>query len=120
MEEHPVLLTEEGLTKLKQELEHLKTVRRIPLRLIVENAGEEGSVVVDKVMSTGGATFGYDAELNEYGDLLEKGIIDPAKVVRAALENASSIAGMVLTTESLLTDIPEPTPAMPPGPPMDM
>ena len=91
-----------------------------PLRLIAENAGEEGSVVVDKVMTTGGATFGYDAELNEYGDLMKKGIIDPAKVVRAALENASSIAGMVLTTESLLTDIPEPTPAMPPAPPMDM
>ena len=91
-----------------------------PLRLIVENAGEEGSVVVDKVMSTGGATFGYDAELNEYGDLMKKGIIDPAKVVRAALENAASIAGMVLTTESLVTDIPEPTPAMPAPPPMDM
>ncbi len=102
-----------GVTTLRLALEQ-------PLRLIAENAGEEGSVVVDKVMSTGGATYGYDAELNEYGDLMEKGIIDPAKVVRAALENASSIAGMVLTTESLLTDIPEPTPAMPPAPPMDM
>ncbi|MCH8949087.1 MAG: chaperonin GroEL [Chloroflexi bacterium] len=123
-----LLRTVPKLEKLEKKLEGdertgvatLRLALEQPLRLIVENAGEEGSVVVDKVMTTGGATFGYDAELNEYGDLMKKGIIDPAKVVRAALENASSIAGMVLTTESLLTDIPEPTPAMPPAPPMDM
>ncbi|MCH8065440.1 MAG: chaperonin GroEL [Chloroflexi bacterium] len=123
-----LLRTVPKLEKLEKKLEGdertgvitLRLALQEPLRLIVENAGEEGSVVVDKVMTTGGATFGYDAELNEYGDLMKKGIIDPAKVVRAALENAASIAGMVLTTESLLTDIPEPTPAMPPPPPMDM
>ena len=123
-----LLRTVPKLEKLEKKLEGdertgvitLRLALQEPLRLIVENAGEEGSVVVDKVMTTGGATFGYDAELNEYGDLMKKGIIDPAKVVRAALQNAASIAGMVLTTESLLTDIPEPTPAMPPPPPMDM
>ena len=123
-----LLRTTPKLERLEKKLEGdertgvstLRLALEQPLRLIVENAGEEGSVVVDKVMSTGGATFGYDAELNEYGDLMKKGIIDPAKVVRAALENAASIAGMVLTTESLVTDIPEPTPAMPAPPPMDM
>ena len=123
-----LLRTVPKLEKLEKKLEGdertgvitLRLALQEPLRLIVENAGEEGSVVVDKVMTTGGATFGYDAELNEYGDLMKKGIIDPAKVVRAALENAASIAGMVLTTESLVTDIPEPTPAMPAPPPMDM
>ena len=90
-----------------------------PLRIIAENAGVEGSVVVDKIQKSTDPNFGYDAELGEYGDLMKKGIIDPVKVVRAGLENASSIASMVLTTESLITDIPEATPAGPPPPPMD-
>ena len=90
-----------------------------PLRIIAENAGVEGSVVVDKIQKSTDPNFGYDAELGEYGDLMKKGIIDPVKVVRAGLENASSIASMVLTTESLITDIPETTPAGPPPPPMD-
>ncbi|MCH7580092.1 MAG: chaperonin GroEL [Chloroflexi bacterium] len=90
-----------------------------PLRIIAENAGVEGSVVVDKIQKSTDPNFGYDAELGEYGDLMKRGIIDPVKVVRAGLENASSIASMVLTTESLITDIPETTPAGPPPPPMD-
>ena len=90
-----------------------------PLRIIAENAGVEGSVVVDKIQKSTDPNFGYDAELGEYGDLMKKGIIDPVKVVRAGLENASSIASMVLTTESLVTDIPETTPAAAPPPPMD-
>ncbi|MCH8008385.1 MAG: chaperonin GroEL [Chloroflexi bacterium] len=90
-----------------------------PLRIIAENAGVEGSVVVDKIQKSTDPNFGYDAELGEYGDLMKKGIIDPVKVVRAGLENAASIAAMVLTTESLVTDIPEATPAGPPPPPMD-
>ncbi|MCH8009605.1 MAG: chaperonin GroEL [Chloroflexi bacterium] len=90
-----------------------------PLRIIAENAGVEGSVVVDKIQKSTDPNFGYDAELGEYGDLMKRGIIDPVKVVRAGLENASSIASMVLTTESLITDIPEATPAGPPPPPMD-
>ena len=99
----------------------VSTLRRAlyePLRLIAENAGDEGAVVVDAVMNATDPNYGYDAALGEYGDMKDKGIIDPTKVVRAAIENASSIAGMVLTTESLVTDIPEPTPA-PAAPPME-
>ncbi len=88
-----------------------------PLWTIAENAGQEGAVVVDAVRANKSATFGYDAEANEYGDMLKKGIIDPAKVTRTALENAASIAALVLTTESLVTEIPQETPSMPGGPP---
>jgi chaperonin GroEL len=92
-----------------------------PLRMIAENAGQEGMVVIDKVRAAKDVNYGYDAEVDEYGDMLKKGIIDPAKVTRTALENASSIASLVLTTESLVTEIPQETPAMPMGgpPPMD-
>jgi len=85
-----------------------------PLRTIVENAGGEGSVVVAKVYDGKGA-FGYDAKSEKYVDMLKAGIIDPMKVTRIALENAASVAGMILTTECALTDIKEDTPA---GPPM--
>lgn len=87
-----------------------------PLRLIVENAGQEAAVVLDKV-EQGEGTFGYDADNMIYGDMLEYGIIDPAKVTRSALENAVSVSAMVLTTESLITDLPEKSgpPMMPPG-----
>ncbi len=88
-----------------------------PLWTIAENAGQEGAVVVDTVRANKSATFGYDAAANEYGDMLKKGIIDPAKVTRTALENAASIAALVLTTESLVTEIPQETPSMPGGPP---
>ena len=84
-----------------------------PLRTIVENAGGEGSVVVAKVME-GKKDFGYDAKGEVYVDMLEAGIIDPKKVTRIALENAASVAGMILTTECALVDIKEDTPAMPP------
>ncbi len=84
-----------------------------PLRTIVENAGGEGSVVVAKVME-GKKDFGYDAKADEYVDMLKAGIIDPKKVTRIALENAASVAGMILTTECALVDIKEETPAMPP------
>ena len=85
-----------------------------PLRTIVENAGGEGSVVVAKVLE-GKANFGYDAKSEDYVDLLKEGIIDPKKVTRIALENASSVAGMILTTECALVDIKEDAPAaMPP------
>jgi chaperonin GroEL len=92
-----------------------------PLRMIAENAGQEGMVVVDKVRAGKSANYGYDAAIDEYGDMLQKGIIDPAKVTRTALENAASIASLVLTTESLVTEIPQEAPAMPMGgpPPMD-
>ncbi len=84
-----------------------------PLRTIVENAGGEGSVVINKVLE-GKKDFGYDAKSEEYVDMLKAGIIDPKKVTRIALENAASVAGMILTTECALTDIKEDTPAMPP------
>jgi chaperonin GroEL len=87
-----------------------------PIRWIAINAGKDGSVIVDAVKKSK-AGFGYDAELDEYGDMVKKGIIDPTKVVRSALQNAASIACMVLITESLVTDIPEKNkmPSMPGG-----
>ena len=84
-----------------------------PLRTIVDNAGGEGSVVISKVME-GKKNFGYDAKTETYVDMLKAGIIDPKKVTRIALENAASVAGMILTTECALVDIKEDTPAMPP------
>ncbi len=87
-----------------------------PLRQIATNAGKEGSVAVESVKKAKKG-IGYDAEKDEYGDMVERGIIDPAKVTRAGIENAASIAAMVLTTEALVTDIPEKEkmPPMPPG-----
>ncbi len=90
-----------------------------PLRLIAENAGKEGSVIVDAVLRAKDPDEGYDAVREEQCNMFERGIVDPAKVVRSALENAASIAAMVLTTETLVTDIPEPPAAMPGPPPMD-
>ncbi|HEY51347.1 MAG TPA: chaperonin GroEL [Dehalococcoidia bacterium] len=91
-----------------------------PIRWIAVNAGKDGSVVVDTVKKSAVGT-GYDAEADEFGDMVKKGIIDPTKVVRSALQNAASIASMVLITESLVTDIPEKekTPPMPGGGGMD-
>jgi chaperonin GroEL len=90
-----------------------------PLRMIAENAGSEGSVVVDAVTRSEDPFWGYDADADEYCDLKGRGIIDPAKVTRSALENAASIAALVLTTECMVTEIPEPFKA-PPGPPPEM
>ena len=88
-----------------------------PLRTIVENAGGEGSVVINKVLE-GNKNFGYDAKSETYVDMLEAGIIDPKKVTRVALENAASVAGMILTTECALIDIKEDAPAGGGMPPM--
>ena len=89
-----------------------------PLKLIVENAGESGEVILAESEKSEG-DWGYDAEAGEFTNLLERGIMDPAKVTRTAVENAVSVAGMVITTETLITDLPEEMPAAPPGPPMD-
>jgi chaperonin GroEL len=90
-----------------------------PIRQIVQNAGLEGSVVVEKVKASKDAAFGFDAESNDYVDMIKAGIIDPTKVERVALQNAASIASLLLTTEALITDIREDTkgaaPAMPYG-----
>ena len=87
-----------------------------PLRMIVENAGLEGSVVVNEVKN-GKGDYGYNARAEKYENLFKSGVIDPAKVTRVALENAASIAGMLLTTECVLCDIKEPEPPMPAGNP---
>jgi chaperonin GroEL len=84
-----------------------------PLRQIVENAGMEGSVIVAKILD-GKADFGFNAKTDKFEGLYKAGVIDPAKVVRVALENAASVAGMLLTTECVISDIPEETPPMPP------
>jgi chaperonin GroEL len=77
-----------------------------PIRQIAENAGREGSIVVSKVMDERSGAFGYDAQADQYGDLMEKGIIDPAKVVRIALQDAASIAGLMITTEAGIAEAP--------------
>jgi len=91
----------------------------IPMRKIAENAGQDGSVVVENVRQAQAKEknlqIGYDVLTEKYGDMVECGVIDPAKVTRGALENAASIAAMILTTEALITDIPEKEPQMPPG-----
>ncbi|MBA1341495.1 MAG: Thermosome subunit [ANME-2 cluster archaeon] len=89
-----------------------------PLKQIATNAGKEGSVVVEHLKSETNPNMGYDAKTDEYKDMVEAGIIDPVKVVRSALLNAASIAGLVLTTEALVADIPDESSAMPsmPGP----
>jgi chaperonin GroEL len=102
-----------GVNILKRALEE-------PMRGIVQNAGMDGAVVVQDVRrlqkEKKNDKIGYDVIANDYGDMVEKGIIDPAKVTRSAVENATSIAAMILTTEALITEIPEKEP--PPAPPM--
>tara|TARA_B100001758_G_scaffold247950_1_gene268947 strand:+ start:11339 stop:12973 length:1635 start_codon:yes stop_codon:yes gene_type:complete len=110
----------EKLSKLKGENDDEQTGINIitraveePLRQIVENAGMEGSVIVAKVLE-GKADFGFNAKTDKFEGLYKAGVIDPAKVVRVAIENAASVAGMILTTECVVSEIPEETPPMPP------
>jgi chaperonin GroEL len=88
-----------------------------PIRQIAENAGVEGSIVVGKIMESKSETFGFDAQNEEYVDLIEKGIVDPAKVVRRALQDAASVAGLLVTTEAMVAEVPKDSsaPAMPGG-----
>ena len=86
-----------------------------PIRQIAQNAGIDGGVVVNTILSSKKANFGYDALKDEYGDVVQKGIIDPTKVTRSALQNAASVAATFLTTESVVADLPEPEPAAPAG-----
>jgi chaperonin GroEL len=112
-----------ALTKLKAEgdeqigIDIVKRALEEPLRLIVQNAGEEGAVVAEKVRANANANFGFDAQSETYGDLVEAGVIDPTKVTRTALQNAASIASLMLTTEALVSEIPEKEEKhpMPPG-----
>jgi chaperonin GroEL len=89
----------------------IQIVRRaiqMPLRQIAENAGVDGAVVAGKVMESNDEQFGFDAQTEQYGNLIEAGIIDPAKVVRIALEDAASVSGLLITTEAMVADVPEP------------
>jgi chaperonin GroEL len=89
-----------------------------PIRQIAENAGVEGSIVVGKIVENKSETFGFDAQTEDYVDMVDKGIIDPAKVVRAALQDAASVAGLLVTTEAMVAEAPKkqaPMPSMPPG-----
>jgi chaperonin GroEL len=112
-----------ALGKLKAEgdeqigIDIVKRALEEPLRLIVQNAGEEGAVVAEKVRGNSNANFGFDAQSETYGDLVEAGVIDPTKVTRTALQNAASIASLMLTTEALVSEIPEKEEKhpMPPG-----
>ena len=89
-----------GVNLVKRALEE-------PLRLIAMNAGHEGAVIVEKVRASTSTNFGFDANAEEYGDMIQRGIIDPTKVTRCALQNASSIASLLLTTEALISEVPE-------------
>ena len=114
-----------GLEKLKGENADqdagIALVRRAleaPIRQIAENAGVDGAVVAGKIRESKDASFGFNAQTEEYGDMFKFGVIDPAKVVRTALEDAASIAGLLVTTEAMVGDKPEPkgaagAPAMP-------
>jgi chaperonin GroEL len=88
-----------------------------PLRQIAENSGFEGSIVVNKILENKSETFGFDAQNEEYVDMVDKGIVDPAKVVRAALQDAASVAGLLVTTEAMVAETPKEQPAMPAMPP---
>ena len=85
----------------------LKKALLEPIRVIAENSGYEGAVILEKVASSKVQNFGFDAQAGKYGDMISMGIVDPAKVTRAAVENATSVAGMILTTAALIADIPE-------------
>ena len=120
----PLLRAAKALEGLKHDNDDQRTgveiVRKAiqwPARQIVENAGADGSIVVGKIAEAKDYSFGYDAQKNEYGDLYEHGIIDPTKVVRTALQDAASVAGLLITTEAMVAEKPkkETAPAMPPG-----
>jgi chaperonin GroEL len=84
-----------------------------PIRQIAENAGVEGSIVVGKVLENKSSTFGFNAQTEEYGDLVAAGVIDPTKVVRTALQDAASVAGLMITTEAAIVEAPKPASGAP-------
>ena len=86
-----------------------------PIRQIVQNAGGEGSIVVGRIHDNKSQTFGFNAQTDEYVDMIEAGIIDPSKVVRTALQDAASVAGLLITTEAMVAELPKEKPAMPMG-----
>jgi chaperonin GroEL len=124
----PLLRAVAALKKIKTEnddqrhgVEIVRKALSAPARQIAINAGDDGSVVVGKILEKEQYAFGYDAQSGDYADLVKKGIIDPTKVVRTALQDAASVAGLLITTEAMVAELPkkkEP-PAMPPGGGMD-
>jgi chaperonin GroEL len=120
-----------GLKKLKMDYEDeqigvniVYKALEVPMRKITENAGKEGSVIIENVRTAQkdkkNDQIGYNVLTDEYQDMVKGGVIDPAKVTRGALENATSIAAMILTTEALITDVPQDEPPAPAGPPPGM
>jgi chaperonin GroEL len=97
-----------GITIVRRALEE-------PMRQLARNAGKEGAIVIEEVRRRGGH-IGYNVLSEQYEDMIDSGIIDPAKVTRSAVQNAASIAAMILTTEALITDVPEPKSVAPAGP----
>ena len=95
----------------------MRRALQAPVRQIAENAGHDGAVVAGKVLENKDVKFGFDAQNDKYTDLVKAGVIDPAKVVRAALQDAASVAGLLITTEAMVAEIPQKQemPAMPPG-----
>jgi chaperonin GroEL len=120
-----LLRSVEALKRLKTANDDQKTgveiVRKAvqaPARQIATNAGEDGSVIVGKVLEKDQYSYGFDAQNGEYGNMMTKGIIDPTKVVRAAIQNAASVAGLLITTEAMVAEVPKKNasaPAMPGG-----
>ncbi|RWF08256.1 MAG: molecular chaperone GroEL, partial [Mesorhizobium sp.] len=98
-------------------IEIVRRALETPVRQIAENAGAEGSLIVGKLRESQEFSFGWNAQTGDYGDLYGQGVIDPAKVVRTALQDAASIAGLLVTTEAMVAEKPkkESAPAMPPG-----
>jgi len=114
----------EGLKRIKTEnedqkhgVEIVRKALQTPARQIAINAGADGSVVVGKIMEKDQYPYGFDAQTGEYGNLVTKGIIDPTKVVRCAIQGAASVAGLLVTTEAMVAEVPkkETAPAMPGG-----
>jgi chaperonin GroEL len=103
----------------KTGVEIVRKALSAPARQIAINAGEDGSVIVGKVLENASYAFGFDSQTGTYGDLVKKGIIDPTKVVRAAIQNAASVAGLLITTEAMVAELPKKGGAgaggMPPG-----
>ena len=101
----------------------VEIVRRaiiVPVKQIAENAGADGSIVAGKLSESNDKNFGFDAQSGKYVDMIKSGIIDPAKVVRTALQDAASVAGLLITTEAMVAEKPEDKPAMPAMPGGDM
>src|SRR5207249_9241251 len=103
--------------KQKTAYEIVRKALQAPARQIAENSGADGSIVVGKLLESKDSNFGYDAQKGEFTDMIQAGIIDPTKVVRHALQDAASVAGLLITTEAMVAEKPEPKtpPAMPPG-----